>query len=140
MDLNQRASLFILIIAAMAMAAYLLLWPFVGPVAAMSGLSLLGFTGFVPILFRPQSDEEMDTDERSETIARVAWSRSSMVACLLTSLTCVGVWLVFTLRGKPMITVDILPVIVGVNGFSFMIVNAVFILVLNRIGVSNAQG
>ena len=119
--------------------AYFAAMPFLGPIRATGVLGLLGFLGLTPILFR-QKKGNVEFDERDETIGRLAWSRSALLAGLLMSLVAFVVWLVLILQGDETIGIGILPVLIGVHGLTLYIARSILVLIFSRTSVSNAEG
>ena len=72
MSPEQKSSIYILSVCVLAAIGYVILLPFVGPLAATGSFGLLGFIGFQPLFFRKSrgESEEVLLDERDQGIAR----------------------------------------------------------------------
>jgi hypothetical protein len=139
MNIDQKASVYTIVVVVVTALACLALTPFVGAMKALGALGLLGFLGFTPLLFRPGKGGP-SFDERDATIARLAWSRGALLAFLISTLVTIAIWLVFKIQARGTISIEVLPVLVGVQGLALFVARAVLVLVLNRTGISNAEG
>ena len=141
MNAEQKVAWFtILICLAAVLAAAILHWQFGSPVA-FAGFSLLGLTGFSPLLLRSgQKQERVDYDERDRVILRRANVAGGMVSYLIFVLACMSTWFVQFMKGRQDVDISILPLIVCAGGIALLTIRSIAVLVLYREGSSYAEG
>ena len=82
-----------LAVFAAALLLYLVLWPFVGPRAALSATGLLGLWGVTPFLFRKRAAPgEVLEDERDREILRRAAVTGFTASYAVFILASMGIW------------------------------------------------
>ena len=93
MSRQQKYAWFILALFVIAVGAYLVAMPFIGPLPALGAVGFLGFAGLGPLFFRKKSGQhEPVMDERDKLIQLKAGHHAFLAAYEWYILACMGVW------------------------------------------------
>ncbi len=126
MNAEQKRAWLGVVTMTACVAGYLLLLPFVGPVAATAAFAFYGINGFASLIGRKEQ-----IDERDRNIARRATLAGAMASYGAFLLGCMGTWfVVFELRGEEQVGVHALPMITGFGVIVLFFVRSVTVLAL----------
>ena len=141
MNSEQKVAWFTIAVCLSALIAFGILHTLYGMPVAFAAFSLLGLTGFNPILFRQsKSLKRVEFDERDLSIQRRANVTAGMCSYLIFVLSCMGVWFVQFSAGKGEIGISVLPMIVTAGGIMLFLTRSAAIIVLYRSGGGYAEG
>ena len=111
---------------------FFLLIPMLGIFPAFSGFGVCGIGGLGPLIFRKKCKTDVvASDERSKIIGRKAALAGAMISYEVFLFTCMITWFIYYFgRGKELISVHALPLIVGAGGIAFFVSWSVALLIL----------
>ncbi len=141
MNSEQKVAWFTIAVCSSALIAFGILNSLYGMPVAFAAFSLLGLTGFNPLLFRQHRNlKRVEFDERDLSIQRRANVTAGMCSYLIFVISCMGVWFIQFQAGKEEVGISVFPMIVTVGGIMLFLTRSVAIIVLYRIGGSHAEG
>ncbi len=114
-----KEGLFWLILLAVTALAYAILAIFIGPVRGMGAFGLLGLGGLMPLVYRKRG-QAVVLDERDQEIAERALIAGYSIFWLAFTLGVTGLWAVLFHGGHSMVSVHVLPNIVGGGAILFL--------------------
>ena len=100
-------------------------WP------SLSGFSIVGVSGFGPIIFRKPKGDFVEVDERDKAICRKATLGGAMISYGTFILVCMVTWEVYYhWQGREVISIHALPLIVGAGGIALYLARSITLLIL----------
>ena len=131
MSLEQKDSWYVIGCFALALIVFAALIPLIGIRAACGAFGLLGLTGLPALVFRQKRKSgEVTTDERDGMISLKATMIAGIVTFEVVLLSCMIPWFIYMLQDKEVISISMLPFVVLIEVFTFMVARAIVILVL----------
>ena len=131
MNREQKMSWLMIWSFAAGLAAFAVLALVTGQVwPSLSGFSIIGVSGFGPIIFRKPKGDVVEVDERDKTIGRKATLAGAMISYEVFILTCMVTWIVYRARGEEIISVHTLPLIAGAGGIACFVSRSIVLLIL----------
>ena len=141
MNTEQKIAWFTLTVCGVTIIAYGILHVLYGYQVAFAAFSILGLTGFIPILFpKRQSNHEVTVDERDRIILRKANVAAGMVSYLIFVLVTMGAWFYQFAHGARHIGISVLPMIVMCGGLGLFVTRSIALIVLYRTDTSYGEG
>ena len=128
---QQKMAWFVIVVFILAFVNFAVLLSFQRAQVAFAGFGVFGFGGLAPLLFRKKAaPEEVDIDERDKAIAKTAALGAAMMSYGAFILTCMLTWEFCRHQGKEVVSIHVLPTIVGIGGMVFFVTWAITIVVL----------
>lgn len=118
-----------LILSSISMAILYHFFGFPVALAGMSFLSIAGFTGLGPIIFK-KDPGAVTCDERDRLINMKAARAGFAISYGVFGLLCMGIWEYYRFQSIETIKVDVLPMLFGAAGITAFFTHAVTILIL----------
>lgn len=141
MNTEQKVAWFTIVICTLSLIGFAILHTLYGSPVAFAAFSLLGFTGFTPILFRARKGDHRTTvDERDRLILRKATVAGGMSSYVIFVLVSMGVWFVQFSQGNREIEISILPFVVLCGGVTLFLTRSIALIVLYRSEGSYGEG
>ncbi len=137
MSRQEKHAWFNLAVLGLALIAYAVLVPVLGPRPAIAGMGLCGLWGLGGFLFYPRGRIVDILDERDLSIQRRATRIAHGTFWMLFVATCMLTW--HFKRGGT-VPADILPLMVGAGMVVVIVVGSIATLVLYRRGIADAEG
>ena len=140
MNTEQKRAWLVIGIFIFCSVLYLLVAPFHGWKPAIGVFGFFGFAGLSPLIFKPRKiAKEIPYDERDQQISKKAGLAAGITSYLVFVLTCMGIWEFYQIKGTEVISIKILPLIVGIGGVTFFLVHSVVILMCYHRGSNYAK-
>jgi hypothetical protein len=138
---EEKAAWFTIVVCTLSLIGFAILYSLYGSPVAFAAFSVLGFTGFTPILFRPRKgDPRTSIDERDRLILRKATVAGGMSSYVIFVLVSMGVWFVQFSQGNREIEISILPFVVLCGGVTLFLTRSIALIVLYRGEGSYGEG
>lgn len=135
MNRPEKIARITLAICAVCIAGFLALFFFAGPAAASSMFGVLGFSGFLPFLYRGEGPP----DERDRRILNRATRISGLVFWMLFVAVFMGIWSISMMRGVTVISIQVLPVSVIIGWIVLFSVHALSTIIQYRRGIDHGE-
>ncbi len=128
MNAEQRRARFTVVMGALSLVGFLVLWPIVGRMGATAAFALFGVVGFTPFIGRGER-----WDERDHTIARRATIAGAMASYMAFIVLDMGTWfIVYAWHGAETISVHLMGTYSVIGMIVLMSVRSIAQLVLYR--------
>lgn len=138
---EEKAAWFTIVVCTLSLIGFAILYSLYGSPVAFAAFSVLGFTGFTPILFRSRKgDPRTSIDERDRLIIRKATVAGGMSSYVIFVLVSMGVWFVQFSQGNREIEISILPFVVLCGGVTLFLTRSIALIVLYRGEGSYGEG
>ena len=131
MNAQQRHAWYNLAVLSAAVAAYLVLLPYIGPHRAPGAIGILGLWGFGALFYRRRG-RPVTLDERDQMIRRTSVAIGYTVFWGAFVAGCMIPWFVLYGRGRETISIQVLPLLVIGGMVVVVITQSVVTLVLYR--------